>query len=162
MARARPRSVSRGWRASNLATIMWRGLYHPNQPLAWRVELGLLGDQATQPNGVNTAPIPSALPSAGNVFGAVIAGPTSPVQRARQTCPPRPVVATVDANGNHGATVVSTHTDSSDRYAVSLPSGAYTLVVVTGAAWPRRPDTPVVVHTGRATCADIQCDSGIR
>lgn len=109
-----------------------------------------------------TTTAPLHVPAGSGAYGYVTAGPTCPVERAGQPCPPRPVSAEVDARNGAGATVASTTSDSSGRYALTLAAGSYTLVVVTSSGFPRCPDTPVTVRTGAATRADISCDTGIR
>ncbi|GAC1314107.1 MAG: hypothetical protein NVSMB16_10830 [Acidimicrobiales bacterium] len=91
------------------------------------------------------------------------AGPTCPVQRQGQTCPPNPVSgARVDAQAGDGHVVASTQTSANGAYSLLLTPGPYTLVVTTGSAYPRCPATPVTVASGAATRADVSCDSGIR
>lgn len=107
-----------------------------------------------------TAPLnPPAGPGA---YGYVTAGPTCPVEQAGRPCPPRPVSAEVDARSAAGTKVASTRSDSSGRYALALPAGDYTLVVVISSGFPRCPDTPVSVRAGAPTRADISCDTEIR
>jgi hypothetical protein len=95
-------------------------------------------------------------------YGQVTAGPTCPVERADHPCPPRPVVAEVDARDASGRTVATTRTDQAGSYSLSLAPGTYTLVAVTGQTYPRCPPTPVTVGSGGPTRADISCDTGIR
>ena len=97
----------------------------------------------------------------GSAYGYVTAGPTCPVERPGENCT-RPLQATVDARGSRGTTVGSTRSSRTGRYSLRLPPGHYTIVVVTGSAWPRCPLTPVVVRAARATLADISCGTGIR
>ena len=97
----------------------------------------------------------------GSAYGYVTAGPTCPVERPGENCT-RPLRATVDARDSRGATVGSTRSGRTGRYSLRLPPGHYTIVVVTGGAWPSCPHTPVVVQAARATLADVSCDTGIR
>jgi hypothetical protein len=92
----------------------------------------------------------------------VTAGPTCPVERPDQPCPPRPVSAEVEGRDSSGRTVATTHTDQSGAYRLGLAPGTYTLVAVTGSTFPRCPPTSVTVRSGAATRADISCDTGIR
>jgi hypothetical protein len=103
------------------------------------------------------------LPVTGSgVRGTVTAGPTCPVERPDQPCPPRPVSARIDARDDAGRTAASTTSDADGRYAMSLAHGHYTLVVVTSESFPRCPDTSVTVQPNEVTTADISCDTGIR
>ncbi len=106
---------------------------------------------------------PPLLPGSGTgAYGYVAAGPTCPVERPDQPCPPRPVSGTITARMTVGTTVATTHSDANGRYALDLSPGTYTLVVDTGSMFPRCPDTPVTVKPGSAIRADISCDTGIR
>ncbi len=101
-------------------------------------------------------------PHGAGAYGYVTAGPTCPVERPDQPCPPRPVSAVVEARDSGGSTVASVTSDSFGRYALGLSPGAYVLVVVTANDWPRCSDTHVTVPPGSAARADISCDTGIR
>ena len=106
------------------------------------------------------APAPSG--NAPGAYGLVTAGPACPVERQGQPCPPQPVNGRVDAQAPDGHVVASTQTSANGGYSLVLPPGSYTLVVNTGATYPRCPPTGVTVASGAATRADITCDSGIR
>lgn len=109
----------------------------------------------------STTSVPAPPPATG-AYGTVTAGPTCPVERAGQPCPPRPVSARIDAHAADGRVAASTQSGADGSYRIGLPPGNYTLVVVTGSTYPRCPDTPVTVAPGAATRADISCDTGIR
>jgi hypothetical protein len=109
-----------------------------------------------------TAPPPSSSISGSGAYGYVTAGPTCPVERPDQPCPPHPVAGQVNAQDASGHTVATTRTDQAGRYSLSLASGTYTLVAVTGTTYPRCQPTSVTVHSGGPTRADISCDTGIR
>jgi hypothetical protein len=113
------------------------------------------------PPGPSTT-VPPHPPVGSGAYGFVTAGPTCPVERPDQPCPPRPVSAEIDARDASGSTVASTTSDSSGRYGLRLTPGAYTLVVVIPSGFPRCPETPVTVPSGAPTRADISCDTGIR
>ena len=119
---------------------------------------------ATTPGTGSATPwAPPLLPSSGTgAYGYITAGPTCPVERPDQPCPPRPVSETVSARNPGGVTVASTHSDSAGRFAFDLSPGTYLLVVATASGWPRCPDTPVTVRAGTATRVDVSCDTGIR
>ncbi len=108
----------------------------------------------------STAP-PSPPPGTG-VYGYVTAGPTCPVERPDQPCPPRPVTAEVDALDASSALVAKGQSDAAGRYSLSLAAGSYTLTVSSGMTFPRCPAIAVTVHAGTPTRADISCDTGIR
>ena len=101
-------------------------------------------------------------PAGTGAYGSVLAGPTCPVERAGQPCPPQPVAAEVDGRDANGRTVASTHTDSAGHYRLALAPGSYILVAVTGTTFPRCPATPVTVTPGPAVRQDVNCDTGIR
>lgn len=96
------------------------------------------------------------------IYGTITAGPTCPVERQGQPCPPRPVVATVEVRRrNH--TVASARSNSAGDYAVGVPRpGTYTIVVDTGSTFPRCPTKTVMVPRGQSVQVDITCDTGIR
>ena len=112
-----------------------------------------------------TTAVPTTAPagSAPGAYGLVTAGPSCPVERQGQPCPPNPVSgARVDAQAGDGHVVASAQTSANGGYSLLLAPGRYTLVVSTGSTYPRCPPTPVTVASGAATRADITCDSGIR
>jgi hypothetical protein len=114
------------------------------------------------PTSTTTASAEPPPPTGSGAYGYVTAGPTCPVERPDQPCPPRPVAAQVNAQDASGRTVATTRTDQAGRYSLSLAAGTYTLVAVTGATFPRCPPTSVTVRPVGPTRADISCDTGIR
>jgi hypothetical protein len=96
------------------------------------------------------------------VAGRVTAGPTCPVERPDQPCPPNPVAGRVEAIDAAGHTAGSAPTDSVGRYAIRLEPGDYTLRVATAGRFPVCPETAVSVPAGPAVTIDIGCDTGIR
>jgi carboxypeptidase family protein len=114
---------------------------------------------AAAPPPTTAAPVP---PPGSGVYGVVSAGPTCPVERAGQPCPPRPLSATVTATNTSTGTVASSHSDSLGRYTLPLPPGTYTVTATTGSAVPRCSPTTATVASGRAARADVTCDTGIR
>ena len=95
------------------------------------------------------------------VYGTITASPTCPVEQPGQQCAPRGVAATIKAIKRRRV-VASTRSNSAGDYAMGLRPGSYTLVVNTGATFPRCPTKPVTVPTGQSVRADISCDTGIR
>ena len=106
---------------------------------------------------VSTLPLPGT-----GARGRVTAGPTCPVEREDQPCPPNPVKRVrIDAS-THGRVAGSAVTDDDGRYAITLEPGDYVVHVETDGMFPRCPDTDVHVSPGSAATADIACDTGIR
>ena len=101
-------------------------------------------------------------PSGRGSYGIISAGPTCPVERLGQPCPPRPVIAEVVAYAGEGRTVATTQSDTNGDYRLTLAAGQYTLVVVTSNGFPRCPNTALTVTDGPPSRADISCDTGIR
>jgi hypothetical protein len=102
----------------------------------------------------------SARPTA-TVHGTVVAGPTCPVERAGHPCPPRPVVAMIQAT--EGTRVVaSTRSASDGRYRLALPAGSYTISAVTPTPLPRCGAQPAAVAAGADVEVTLTCDTGIR
>jgi hypothetical protein len=97
----------------------------------------------------------------GVVAGRVTAGPTCPVERVGQPCPPRPVVTEVQARAA-SRIVASTRSAVDGTYRFDLPVGTYTLVAVTPNLYPRCVARTVTVVAARTTNGDITCDTGIR
>jgi hypothetical protein len=95
------------------------------------------------------------------VRGTITAGPTCPVERAGQPCPPRPVqteVRLVD-----GARVVVTGRSGADgTFSLTAPPGTYQLQTVQSGTFPRCPAKTVTVTAGHYATADLMCDTGIR
>lgn len=89
-------------------------------------------------------------------------GPTCPIKKPGQLCPPRPVSAGIDPQNARGIIVASTRSDSYGRYSFDLAPGSYTLVVDLSSGFPRCPDTPMPVPRGMVTRVDGSCDAGIR
>jgi hypothetical protein len=106
--------------------------------------------------------LPPPAPPGTGAYGYVTAGPTCPVERPGQPCPPRALVVTVQAEDRSGRAVAAASSDGSGRYRLALPPGSYTLIAETGSALPRCPPVPVTVGSGAPTRTDISCDTGIR
>lgn len=123
-----------------------------------------------EPSPPATSPPPSISTSTSTlpftttgVHGQVTAGPTCPVEREDQPCPPSPVRDTrIDALGAGERVAGSAVTDDDGRYAITLEPGDYTLRVVVDGMFPSCPDTPVRITGGPPATADIDCDTGIR
>jgi hypothetical protein len=114
-----------------------------------------------EPTTTTTTPPPLRLDGSG-ARGLVTAGPTCPVERPDQPCPPNPVRGRVDAIDSAGPTAGTATTDDAGRYAIALAPGDYTLHVDADGQFPRCPDTHVTVAAGGPATVDISCDTGIR
>src|SRR4051812_3381060 len=109
-----------------------------------------------------STPVAPATVGSPGVRGRVSAGPTCPVEREDQPCPPNPVSdRRIDAL-SRGRVTGSAVTDAQGRYAIGLAPGDYTLHVANEDTFPRCPDTDVHVTAGSPVTADIDCDTGIR
>jgi hypothetical protein len=115
-----------------------------------------------QPPTSTPSTLPPPAPAGSGAYGYVTAGPTCPVERPDQPCPPRPVAAHVQAQDSSGRSVATTDSDNSGRYQLLLPPGTYTLTAVTGSTYPRCQPVSVAVKVGSPIRADITCDTGIR
>ena len=96
------------------------------------------------------------------MHGTVSVGPTCPVERADEPCPPQPVTATVHATNESGEEIATTQSGSDGRYSIALPPGRYVLTATTGSAYPYCDPTEIEVPPARDIVADISCDTGIR
>jgi hypothetical protein len=98
---------------------------------------------------------------AGTVHGRALAGPTCPVERVGQACPPRPVVGTIHAT--EGTRVVaSTRSATDGSYSLELPIGLYTITAGSSTTLPRCSPEQVAVAVGSDIEVDLTCDTGIR
>lgn len=118
-------------------------------------------ETVTTTTGTTAEPAPLPVEGTG-VHGRVRAGPTCPVERPDQPCPPNPVAGRVDAINAAGRTAGVATTDAVGRYAIALAPGDYTLRVLTEGMFPTCPDTAVLVALGPPLTVDIGCDTGIR
>jgi hypothetical protein len=122
---------------------------------------GSASDQRTTTAASASVSPSQSSPITSGLYGFITAGPTCPVERVDQPCPPRAVSAVVEARGAGGA-VASTESDASGRYEFHLAQGRYVIVVGGSATWPRCPQTRVSVVADATTRVDISCDTGIR
>ena len=117
---------------------------------------------ATIPTTLPPPTLPPPAPRGSGVYGYVTAGPTCPVERPGQPCPPRPLVVTLQARDPSGRQVGAATSDAAGRYLIALPPGRYTLTAAGSSPLPRCPPTMVTIDADTATRADINCDTGIR
>jgi hypothetical protein len=103
----------------------------------------------------------TALSGRTGAYGTVVAGPTCPMERPGQPCPPRPASVNIEARTRDGHPVGETTSDANGRYNITLAPGDYILSVVRSRL-PRCPPATITVRPGRTTRADFICDTGIR
>ncbi len=96
------------------------------------------------------------------VEGTVSAGPTCPVEREGQPCPPLPVQAQVNVIAPDGRRSAQAASDADGRFSVLVAPGHYTLHVSIARSFPVCPDTAVTVPDEGTVTSDIVCDTGIR
>jgi hypothetical protein len=102
----------------------------------------------------------------GTIAGDVVAGPTCPVERVSNPCPPQRVTnREVDIQTTEGATVATTTTDANGDFSVAVPPGDYVVHVriISGTVGMRQ-ITPgdVTVTANQTSTIHIQLDTGIR
>jgi hypothetical protein len=125
------------------------------------------GATATSATGsVATTPGTTTSGTQGTLAGDVVAGPTCPVERADDPCPPRAVPdREVQIHGENGAVVATVTTDSKGHFSVALAPGTYSVVV------PGKPgqvglrqvtDVKASVSAGQVTTVRVELDTGIR
>jgi hypothetical protein len=96
------------------------------------------------------------------IRGMVTAGPTCPVERPDQPCPPAPIAAPVVARTLGGRRIASGRSAPRDgRFRIVLSPGRYVVTAETD-GHPRCPAVTVTVPFGHFAKADVACDSGIR
>ncbi len=105
-------------------------------------------------------------PSAANVHGQVLLGPTCPVERIPPdpACAPKPYVTTVDVfTARDTAHPYRTQrTNVSGAFNFILGPGAYVLRAQSGSPYPRCTDLPIEVTAGVPQRVILNCDTGIR
>ena len=94
--------------------------------------------------------------------GTVTAGPTCPVERPDQPCPPVPVAGSVDALRSGGGSAGRATIDADGRFTIELPPGSYTLRVLHDGPFPACPDTAITLERDAPRTVDFSCDTGIR
>jgi len=109
---------------------------------------------------------PSASGTQGTLSGDVVAGPTCPVERAEDPCPPRAVPnREVQILGANNAVVATVTTDSKGHFSLLLAPGTYTVTVPIkqGQVGMRQEsDVTANVTIGQVTTVKIMLDTGIR
>ena len=100
--------------------------------------------------------------TASGVEGRVTAGPTCPVVRPDQPCPPRPVETRVRLLRDDGSTAATGRSDKEGAFRIAVAAGHYDIVADYSGPNPRCGPVAVDVKGGRVTHADLECDTGIR
>jgi hypothetical protein len=128
---------------------------------------GAAGTSATGTSATGTStPTSGTSGTQGTLAGDVVAGPTCPVERAEDPCPPKAVPnREVEILGANNSVVATTTTDSKGHFSVALAPGAYTVTVPIkqGLIGMRQmSDVKANVITGQVTTVKIMLDTGIR
>jgi Carboxypeptidase regulatory-like domain len=114
--------------------------------------------------GGGTGTVPG--PNEGTLAGQVLAGPTCPVERAENPCPPRPVPGRhVDVQTPGGQVVATATTDTLGNFTVTLAPGTYVVRVPSTppSIYPRQTaPVNVTIRAGQTTHVQIVLDTGIR
>jgi hypothetical protein len=123
------------------------------------------GAAGTSAAGTST-PTTGASATQGALAGDVVAGPTCPVERAEDPCPPKPVPdREVEILGANSAVVATATTDSKGHFSVALAPGTYTVTVPIkqGLIGMRQmSDVKATVTAGQVTTVKVMLDTGIR
>lgn len=102
----------------------------------------------------------------GTLVGDVVAGPTCPVERVGNPCPPRPVPnRQVRIESPTGDVVTTVTTDARGHFSVHLAPGHYVVrVAIIPGQVGLRQVTPgdVTIVAGQITSITIELDTGIR
>lgn len=105
------------------------------------------------------------LPYDSGVRGAVVVGPTCPVERIPPdpACAPKPYATTITAERT-GATsaFATTQSDATGTFQLSLPPGDYTISAQGGQTLPRCAPQNVTVGPSGYVTITLTCDTGIR
>jgi hypothetical protein len=139
-------------------------------PLALSLILTLAGCASITVSGSGAAgtstPRAGTSGTQGTLAGDVVAGPTCPVERAEDPCPPMAVTnRPVEIRGTNGALVTTTTTDSKGHFSVALPPGTYvvTVPIKQGQIGMRQEsDVKASVTAGQVTTVKVMLDTGIR
>ncbi len=102
--------------------------------------------------------------SKGTINGAVLLGPTCPVERdpPDPNCSPKPYATTIRISTN-GVPYATITTSAAGTYTTTLPAGTYTFLPKGGAnGFPRCSETQVMVTAKETKTVNLECDTGIR
>ena len=166
-----PRHPRHPWKGAfisllfTLVVTLWLGGTLSACGSALRPGVADQGNQGTPTPLVGTATPPVAI-AQGTLHGTVVAGPTCPVERAEDPCPPKPVPGReVKIASPAGRVVATVTTDGQGHFQVVLAPGNYTVFVV-GTAQAlgsgRAGLVQATVRAGQTTAVTIALDTGIR
>ena len=135
--------------------------------LAGCASITISGSGATGTSATGTStPTSGTSGTQGTLAGDVVAGPTCPVERAEDPCPPKAVPnREVEILGANNAVVATAMTDSKGHFSVALAPGAYlvTVPIKQGLIGMRQESiVKANVITGQVTTVKIMLDTGIR
>ena len=140
--------------------------------LAFGLALALAGCASITASGSGAETLGTSTPGAeasstqGTLAGNVVAGPTCPVERAEDPCPPKAVPnRAVEILGTNGAVVTTATTDSKGHFSVALTPGTYTVTVpIQQGQIGMRQESNITasVIAGQVTTVKIMLDTGIR
>jgi hypothetical protein len=141
------------------------------QQYSWRraawtaIAVALLVGMVTAFVACSPAPGSVSAQPQGTLSGTVVAGPTCPVERADQPCPPRPVPnRQVMIETASGTVVTRATTDQNGHFLVTLAPGTYEVRVPPGTSpFPiQRERQAVTIVAGQTVQIQIELDTGIR
>ncbi len=145
-----------GGTLSACGSVLRPGAADQGTPASLANTPALLVGTATPPVGI----------AQGTLHGTVVAGPTCPVERAEDPCPPKPVPGReVEIASPAGKVVATETTDGQGHFQVVLAPGNYTVFVVgtTKALGSGRSATAqATVRAGLTTSVTLVLDTGIR
>jgi len=154
-------TITRPWARLRLGALLALGLAF-GLALAGCASITVSGSGAAG----TSAPTSGTTGTQGTLAGDVVAGPTCPVERAEDPCPPMAVpnreVAILGANN---AVVATTMTDRKGHFSVALAPGAYTVTVPIkqGQVGMRQlSGVKANVTAGQVTTIKVELDTGIR
>lgn len=117
-----------------------------------------------EPAPVPPKPTPVA-PQTSGIVGIVTIGPTCPVQNedSGSYCQDKPYEAVVQIKTVDGKTTIAqVKSDKDGMFKINLVPGAYLLMPVNAAVYPRASSQEVTVEKNKFTQVAIEYDSGIR
>jgi hypothetical protein len=121
---------------------------------------------STTSTPTTSTPTSGASATQGTLAGDVVAGPTCPVERAEDPCPPKAVPnREVDILGANNAVVATTTTDGKGHFSVALAPGTYvvTVPIKQGLIGMRQmSDVKANITAGQVTTVKVELDTGIR
>jgi len=116
-----------------------------------------------QPSAKSTSTPPAPVQT-GGINGYIHTGPTCPVQRILPdpNCADRPYANIGVMAINSAGKQYQTQADAAGNFSVAVPTGTYTVKVISANMLPRCNDQTAEVTANKFTSVDISCDTGIR